>query len=54
MEGIHLVTAIAMHSDEFIYGGFELVVDLAADDMLIKHVSCGGLLAVEVHGSSGA
>jgi hypothetical protein len=54
MEGIHHVTPVPMHCDEVSYGGFELMVDLAADDMLIKNLGCSGLLVVEVHGSSGA
>jgi hypothetical protein len=54
MEGIHHVTPIPMPRDEVSYGGFELVVDLATDDMLIEHVRCGGLLAIEVHRGSGA
>jgi hypothetical protein len=54
MEGIHRVTPVPMPRDEVSYGGFEFVVDLAADDMLIEHVSCGGLLAIEVYCGSGA
>jgi hypothetical protein len=43
-----------MHCDEVSYGSFKCMVNLTADNMLIEHVSRGGLLAVEVHGSSGA
>jgi hypothetical protein len=54
MEGIDLITPVPMHRDEVSYGSFKCMVNLTANDMLIEHVSCGGLLAVEVHGSSGA
>jgi len=54
MQGRYLVTLVPMHCNEVSYGGFEFMVNLAADDMLIKKAGGSGLLAVEVHSSSGA
>jgi hypothetical protein len=54
MEGIDLVTPVPMHRDEVGYGSFKCMVNFTADDMLIEHASRGDLLAVEIHGSSGA
>jgi hypothetical protein len=54
MQGIYLIIPVPMHRDEVSYGSFKGMVNLTANDMLIEHVRCGGLLAIEIHGSSGA
>jgi hypothetical protein len=54
MEGIHLVAAVPMRRDQVSHGGFEIMIDLAADDILFKNLGRGGLLVVEVHRGGGA